>query len=244
MNAPFEGISLGALIDGTWPAARFLSAGPFTLREGQGGGSRVSAATAEGPVTEADIDAAEAGMRALGQVPIFMLREGENDLDARLAARGYEMFDPVNAWACPVAQLTGIPLPPVTIFPIWPPLAIMREIWAAGGIGPARLAVMDRARGPKTALLARFNEKPGGVAFVAIHEGTAMLHALEILPHQRRQGLGKWMMRGAAFWAADHGAHTLSVVCTRANAGANALYSSLGMKIVGQYHYRRPAKES
>ncbi len=244
MNAPFDGFSLAALIDGTWPAARFVRAGPFTLREGQGGGSRVSAATAEGPATEADIDAAEAGMRAMGQVPIFMLREGEDDLDARLAARGHEIFDPVNAWACPVAQLTDIPLPRVTVLPIWEPLAIMREIWAGGGIGPARLAVMQRARGPKTGLLARFNDKPGGVAFVAIHDGAAMVHALEILPHQRRQGLGKWMMRGAAFWAAEQGAQTLAVLCTRANAGANALYSSLGMKIVGRYHYRRPAKES
>lgn len=233
-----------ALIDGTWPAAQYGTAGPFTLREGRGGGSRVSAATANGPATEADIAAAEAAMRDWGQSPIFMLRGGDGGLDAMLDRRGYEIFDPVNAYACPVERLTDIPLPPVTVFPIWEPLAIMREIWAQGGIGPARLAVMERAPGPKTALLARFNDKPGGAAFVAIHDGVAMIHALEILPHQRKQGLGKWMMRGAAFWAAEQGAHTLSVVCTRANAGANALYRSLGMDLAGAYHYRRPKQES
>lgn len=232
-------LNLTALLDGTWPAARYQSCGPFTLRTGLGGGSRVSAATTEGPVCGAEIDAAEAAMRGMGQVPIFMIRPGDAALDAQLAARGHDLFDPVTAYGCPVARLTDIALPRVTVFSIWEPLAIMREIWASGGIGPARLAVMARASGPKTGLLARQNEKPGGAAFVAIHGRVAMLHALEILAHQRRQGLGRWMLRAAAFWAAENGADTLAVACTRANVGANALYSSLGMSQVGQYHYRR-----
>jgi hypothetical protein len=33
------------------------------------------------------------------------------------------------------------------------------------------------------------------------------------------------------------------VVCTRANEAANALYASLGMASVGQYHYRRMSGE-
>ena len=38
------------LIDATWPAAAFRQVGPWTIRTGGGGGSRVSAATALGPV--------------------------------------------------------------------------------------------------------------------------------------------------------------------------------------------------
>ena len=92
---------------------------------------------------------------------------------------------------------------------------------------------------PKTAIIARWNDHPGGCAFVGIHNKIAMLHALEILPNQRQQGLGSWVMKRAAFWAQDHGADELSVVCTQANKGANALYTSLGMTLVGQYHYRK-----
>ena len=239
--------SLYEVIDGTWPAADYQRLGPWVLREGKGGGSRVSAATladSDREPDDNDLQAAEDAMRAMGQVPIFMIRADDGRLDRALARRGYAILDPVTIYAAPVTGLTDLPLPRVTVFTIWEPLAIMREIWADAGIGPARLAIMDRAPGPKTGLLARHRDKPAGAGFVAIHRGTAMVHALEILPHQRREGIGGWMMRGAALWAAGQGAQTISVMCTRENTGANALYASLGMPVVGQYHYRALPKET
>ncbi len=211
---------------------------------GQGGGNRVSAATLDGPFDQAGLNRAKAGMRALGQQPLFMIRPDDAVLDTALGACGYAIRDAVTIYSCPVEHLCHLALPRVTVFTIWPPLAIMREIWAQGGIGPERLAIMDRAGTAKTGLMARYNEKPGGVAFVGIHRGIAMVHALEILPHQRRQGLGGWMMRGAALWAAEQGAHTMSVMCTTNNRGANALYTSLGLAVVGHYHYRHIASET
>ncbi|MHA6264713.1 GNAT family N-acetyltransferase [Arenibacterium sp. CAU 1754] len=227
-----------AVVDGTWPAARYERLGPWMLRHGEGGGSRVSSTTQEGPFEASDIDAAEAAMGAMDQRLIFQIRDGQDDLDAALAARGYDIMDPVNIYACPIDQLCDQAIPPVTVLRVWEPLAIMREIWAAGGIGPARLAVMERAKGPKTGLLGRHKDKPAGVAFVAIHDGVAMVHAVEVVPFQRRAGMGRWFMRAAALWARDQGAYTLTVICTRANTAANGLYTSLGMQVVGQYHYR------
>lgn len=227
------------IVDGTWPAARYEQLGPFQLREGQGGGSRVSAANALGPVNDTDIEAAEQAMLAMGQKRIFCLRPGDEALDAQLAARGYEVLDPVNIYSCPVSRLTDQPIPRVMVFTVWEPLAIMRDLWATGGIGPERIAVMERAKGPKIGLLLRHRDQPCGVAFVAIHEGVAMLHALEILPDHRRQGMGQWAVRGAAIWARDQGAETFSVICTKVNDGANGLYQALGMEIVGEYHYRQ-----
>ena len=174
---------------------------------------------------------------------MFMLRDGDTALDANLAQLGYDIVDPVTVYACKPTVLTDIQIPRVTVFDLWEPLAIMREIWEQGGIGPARQRVMQRAPEPKTALLCRLHDKPAGVAFVALHNGTAMVHAVEVLPHQRRKGAAAWMMRGAAFWAASHGAHTLSVICTNANIGANALYTALGFSVQGHYHYRLKVKE-
>ncbi|MGR3509302.1 MAG: GNAT family N-acetyltransferase [Sulfitobacter sp.] len=226
------------VIDHTWPAARLWTEGGWTLRDGQGGGKRVSAATIAAP--EADIAQAETSMRAMGQRPLFMIRSGDDPLDTELAARGYAIVDPVNLYVAPVAQLTDVPIPRVTAFDIWEPLAIMLEIWAKGGIGPERIKVMHRAK-TKTAILTRWNEMPGGVAFAAIHDGVCMVHAVEVLEHQRQQGVAKWLMRRAAFWAERQGTDRLAVLCTKTNVGANCLYQSLGFAHVGDYHYRQSA---
>jgi GNAT superfamily N-acetyltransferase len=224
------------VIEGTWPPASKVNVDGWTLRDGAGGGKRVSAATQTRP--GALIDTAEMVMEAAGEPSLFMIRAGEDDLDARLQARGYDKIDPTNMYLCDIGLLTGRPIPKVTTFAIWEPLAIMEEIWAKGGIGPARLAVMHRAA-CKTGILGRWNEKPAGVAFAAVHDGVCMVHAVEILPHQRRQGVAGWLMRKAALWGEEQGARHLSVLCTEANAAANQLYNALGLSVVGQYHYRQ-----
>lgn len=224
-------------IEGTWPPADTWVDGPWRYREGQGGGKRVAATLAAGPSAADAVEEAVAKMGARGEQPMFMIREGEEDLDAALAQAGMEVIDPVNLYACPISNLTQQPIPPVTAFCIWEPLAIMRELWAAGGIGPARLAIMDRAHG-KTAILGRINAKPAGVAFAAVHADICMVHAVEVAPAHRRQGLAAWMMRQAAFWGQAQGARHIAVLCVVENAPANALYRRLGFELSGRYHYR------
>lgn len=235
--------ALYAAIDGTWPAARIQTLGPWMLRDGQGGGKRVSAATAIAKAAADDIPAAEDAMRHFGQRPLFMIRDSDAPLDAALEARNYRIVDPVNAYVAPVTALTDVPIPRVTAFAIWEPLAIMADIWAKGGIGPDRLNVMERAA-IKTGILARWNEKPAGTAFAAIHDGIAMVHAVEVLPHQRRQGVAGWIMRRAAFWAEENGAETLAVLCTEENTAANQLYQRLGFRKLCGYHYRQHPEDT
>jgi GNAT superfamily N-acetyltransferase len=229
--------ALTALIDATWTAARLDRVGPWTIRAGAGGGSRVSAATASAPAGADDIPAAEAAMRALGQAPLFMMRPGEAALDAALTARGYRVKDPVTLYTAPVADLAGS-LPPVTCFRVWPPLAVQRDIWAAGDIGPDRCAVMARVAGPKTTILGRSDDSPAGTLFLARHAQTAMVHAVEVPPRFRRCGMARLMMQGAAVWSQEVGAQDLAVLVTTANAAANELYTSLGMRAAAGYHYR------
>ncbi|MGB3243707.1 MAG: GNAT family N-acetyltransferase [Sulfitobacter sp.] len=228
---------LFATSEATWPPARQWDVGPVTLRDGQGGGQRVSAATISGAVNQADLETAEAGMRDLGQSPLFQVRE-DAALDAMLEARGYAIKDATVLYTLPVARLTDIPIPRVTAFDVWEPLAIMNEIWATDGIGPSRRAVMDRVK-TKTGVFSRWQEQPAGAAFVGLHGGVAMVHGLVVLPHQRRQGVAEWMMRRAAFWGQAHGAQDIAALCVEANAGANGLYRSLGFEAVGRYHYRK-----
>lgn len=225
--------TLAEVMEATWPPLRHHRLGPFTLRDGAGGGKRVSAASLEGTFTEADLDALE---RAMAE-PLVLIRAGDDALDAALDARGWHIIDPVVTYAASVAALAA-DLPALTAFPHWPPLEIARSIWADGGIGPARIAVMDRVSGAKAAILGRRGDRPAGVAFVACRGADAMVHALEVKPGLRRHGMGKDLLHAAANWAIGHGATRLSLAVTRQNTAARALYARLGMEVVGQYHYR------
>ncbi|SMX39983.1 GNAT family N-acetyltransferase [Octadecabacter ascidiaceicola] len=230
--------TLTSLIEATWPAKSLRKVDGWTIREGAGGGSRVSAATASvGAHLESYEIAAEA-MQALGQTPLFMIRAGEDELDALLEHDGYVIKDPVTYYTAPTNLLATKRPPPVTCFQVWPPLAAQAEIWAEGGINDARLTVMHRVTGAKTTILGRQNDTPAGTAFAAIHNGTAMVHAIETATAFRRQGLGRHMLTALSFWAKEQGAETVALLVTRANVGANALYASLGMTPVGGYHYR------
>ena len=226
------------VIDASWPAASKINHGPWVIRDGQNGGSRVSAATARQPVTVDDLPLAEEAMRELKQPALIMIRAGDDDLDQILAKAGYAIKDPVIMYAALARDIAIERPPPVTSFQVWPPLATQAEIWNHGGIGSGRLAVMDRAPQPKTTLLGRLNDRPAGTVYVGSGHDCAMIHALEIAADHRKQGLAKHLTRAAAYWALDQNLTHLTLVTTQANDAANALYTSLGMHVVGHYHYR------
>ncbi|MCF2905818.1 GNAT family N-acetyltransferase [Octadecabacter sp. CECT 8868] len=229
---------LTSLIDATWPAKSLRDVSGWTIREGAGGGSRVSAATATKAAKLEEYPLAANAMRDIGQNPLFMVRAGEDTLDAALERDGYAIKDPVTYYTAPVEKIATERPPAVTCFEVWPPLATQAEIWDAGGIDDARLAVMERAESPKTTILGRVHDTPAGTAFAAIHDGVAMLHAIETASAFRRQGVGRHMIRALAFWAQGRGATQVALLVTKANVGANALYTSMGFTPVGGYHYR------
>ncbi len=238
-----DATAVAEAIAATWPPEAVHDAGPFRLAQGSGGGNRVSAARLRDPcadgsgVTAAEIAAVAAHTRALGQEALFMVFGWQAPLDRLLETEGYGMRDATDM-LCSAVSRVAAPPPPVTCFDIWPPLAVQEDIWAAGGIGPARLAVMHRVPGPRTTIFGRIGDRPAGTAFVAVHRDVAMLHALEVSPGSRRRGLARTMVHAAAHWAERHGAAVFSALVTRENSAAQGLYASLGLAAVGQYHYR------
>lgn len=228
-------MDLFAALADTWPAAERREHAGWLLRRGAGGGNRVSSAARLAP--DADPADAEAGMRQWGQAPLFQVRPGEGDLDAALAARGYARRDETLILAAPSAGIAAEG-PDEAAIPCDAPLACMLEIWAAGGIGPERLAVMLRAPAPKLWLLGRLGDRPVGAGFAAIADGVAMLHALEVLDAARGQRIGERMTRMSAAWAQRRGAATFALAVTERNAAARALYARVGLAEAARYHYR------
>jgi N-acetylglutamate synthase len=217
-------------LEQTWPAAGRSKVGPWIIRQGLGGGKRVSAASALFPVDTKDIAIAVDAMRKLDQPALFVIHQQDSALDQMLEQLDYVTIDPVTLFAIMAKQE-----PPLSIVKSsWPPDEAMLSLWADGGIGLERINIMHRVAGPKTAL----SVKDKGVAFVALHENITMLHALEVSAQSRRQGVAQDIMKAATTWAAINGSNWLSLAVTEANLPANALYRSLGMQVVGRYHYR------
>lgn len=231
---------LNAASFGTWPAGREVQVGGLTLRLSEGGGKRVNSAYVTGPVSDEDITKAEAQFAAHGTAPLFQLGEGDGDLDAMLDARGYTEVERTNLMHGPIDVVAAPDHDrELASLAVWEPLAIQREFWEQGGIDASRIAVMDRVTGPKTALIGRSENSPGGTCFVAVHDGVAMLHALEVIPKARRGGVGRAMTIQAARWARDEGATDFALLVTERNTAARALYEGLGMVRLGGYHYRQ-----
>lgn len=233
--------ALDPALTATWPSAETVRIGGLAVPRGDGGGGRVSAARAVSAWSEPDIDAAAAQQRAWGEPPLVMVADRDETLAAALSARGWVPSRPVAVLVIDPQALTDRPIPPVTAFALWPPLAIQRQLWTEGGIGPSRQRIMERAPAPRAALLGRLHDHPAGAGFVAIHDATAVLHALVVIPRYRRQGMGEWLIRRAARFAVEGGAGRLMLAVGCDNAPALALYRRLGFAETGGYSYWSPA---
>ncbi len=227
-------------MDATWAPFKTQRAGAFLLREGRGGGQRVSAASlsADG-FKPSEIDLAEAAMTKLGQRSLFQLRPQDTELDAALKERGYEIVDPVTLYVAQTAALSRLDQRPESVLSGPMALEMMAKVWAKGGIERARIDVMDRVKAAKRYLLLRYDNRPCGAGFVAVDGDVAMLHALEVAPIARRHGIGRTATAFAGQWAGEQGATWLALATVKENTGACALYESMGFEAAAAYHYRR-----
>ena len=227
------------LLTATWPAAKAFQCGPWMIRDGQGGGKRASAATAVAPWQDEEIALAEEAMTKLGQPLLFRIGADDVMLDQALQSRGYRIIDPVLTYSGDIGHLANLPLVGHAAMAHWPMLQICRRLWEDCGVPPARQAVMDRVTGPKAVIMGRLKDRVAGCGFVAAHDNSVMLHALDVRPEHHRQGVGRNIMRGAAIWAQNIGATELHLMVTRANLKARRFYDSLGMQVIEESHYRQ-----
>ncbi|MEM1302554.1 MAG: GNAT family N-acetyltransferase [Pseudomonadota bacterium] len=229
------------LIDSSWPPERMRQEGPWVIRQDTSGSKRTMAASLAAGEDEsgalAAIPQAEAAMAALEQPLLFQIRGPSGPLDAALEARGYSVVDPCTIYAIR-AEALAAPVPHATAWSLWEPLEIQKEIWAEGGITAGRLAIMDRASAPKTSIIGRVDDRAAGAAFISGSGDLAMIHGVETLSAYRRKGVGRWIMVAACNWCVENRIDWLTLITVNSNVAANALYTSIGMTAVGQYHYR------
>jgi ribosomal protein S18 acetylase RimI-like enzyme len=245
--APPDRPTLFAAIGAGWAPAESVPLGGWVLRRGLGGGRRASSVWPAGepglPLDEA-IAAAEAQNRAWGQPAIFQISPADTALDAALAARGYrgEARSPIMAASAETVAEAG--RGKRMALKVRAPLVVLEELWNAGGIGPARRAVMARTAAPKEIVMLREDDRVAAAAFVAVRDGIAVMSALLVAPPFRRRGLGREAVAAAARIGLGLGAHTIAFSVEGENAPAIALYEGLGLEQVSKYHYRVAPKEA
>ncbi len=227
-------------IDVTWPAFTVHKQGIWTLREGRDAGNRVSSASTDAVPANEDLIDAIKRMRALGQIPQFMVRGNQPELDSLLAKKGYQIGYPVDVLTTKSEDIASYEQSKLEVIFTEAPISILTEIWALGGIFSPRIDVMRRSSKPSAFLLGRKNDRAAAAGFVAVHNDIAMVHAVEVLPFMRRQGVADRMMRGAAWWAVEKGAKYIACLTTTDNVEAQNLYRKMGMEVASHYHYRIP----
>lgn len=223
---------LRAALAASWPAVEQADIGGFRI--GRSAAREIGlldgTACALGPWDADDLAAAIARAGAWGQPAAFHVTDDQQSLRSTLEAQGFALRKDLQIMAAPVGALTDQPLPPVTAFALWPPLAIQRDLWSEALIPPDQQAVMARVGIPHAALLGRVRDRAAGVGFVAVDGPVAVVHALQTVPGLRRLGVAGWMLRQAGFWAAEQGAEQLVLMVERDNQPAIALARGLGFR--------------
>ncbi len=226
-----------------WPAGETRDVDGWLWRYSGGGSQRANSVSAlhyRGTDAERTIDEIEHLFRERG-APVrfqvgFPLSEPD-DLDARLAARGYVIHDPVTTLVKPVA---AIAMPDHVALGASP-----SESWLQvylSNITPDRrpFAAAILARVPAPCIFAEVRRKGETMATAlgVLHEGAVIAECVGTAVSARRQGAASAVMIALEAWGAAQDARTIGLQAVSTNMPAQGLYAALGYTAAGTYHYR------
>ncbi len=226
-----------------WPAGETCDVDGWLWRYSGGGSQRansVSALEYRGDNVERTIDAVEKLYRdrtAPVRFQVGFPLSQPDDLDQRLAARGYVIHDPVTTLIKPVVATA------------MPSNVVLKTTPSEGWLSVYLSNVTPDRRPFASAILARV--PPPCVFAEALLDGHVIATALGVYcretviaecvgtaPAARRQGAAAAVMHALEAWSREQGAHTIGLQAVTTNAPAQGLYASLGYKAAGTYHYR------
>ncbi len=237
-----EEISLNA-----WPALQTMLLDGWLLRFANGYSRRNNSVNAlfagQLPLPE-KIARCEAIFRRQGQPPTFRMTpfSQPDDLDAALAARGYDKISPTSVQGATLAQLP----------PAGSSITVRRR-FAPDDAWVVAYSQMNQVRAGKEETLRQILDHiPLDACYASIEQNGEMVACglgvlqeqfvglFDIVTHpaQRGRGLGKAIVLDLMQWAAENGAARAYLQVVADNAPALRLYAGLGFIELYQYWYR------
>ena len=234
-----------------WPAAEVRALGGWRLRFNQGVTNRGCSVWPGPGASEQALDARIAEVERFyaerGAAACYQLSAASDppELDAALAARGYETHSPVSVEVATAARVAALATPRDI------------EVLCADALDEAWFDVSGRGgrfRGEAVAVYRGLLERLAGRAgFARVQAGGevvavaltvaaapwAGVFSMLTLPAWRGRGLGAAVLGASARWAQGRGASRLYLQVEADNAPARRLYARAGFEPRYAYHYRR-----
>jgi ribosomal protein S18 acetylase RimI-like enzyme len=230
-----------------WPALRELVHDGWVLRFSEGYTKRANSVNpllpGRRPLAE-KILRCEALYRANGLPTVFRLPSFlPPEIDAALAARGYETVDETLTRHMELRDFTAAPDPAILLADA-PGEAWLDGFAAISGLDARQRALHHRILRQIAVPAAYAVICEGGaiaaVAIGAIWDRMVSFHSVATHPEHRRKGLGRRIMLSLLAWAKAAGAESACLQVVAANAPAIALYDGIGFtQEVSRYRYRR-----
>ena len=245
--------SLETRLVNAWPSLEVQIAGGWLLRFAKGYSKRANSATPMIPGVTLDdrlVDHIVGQFEAQGIRPCFRLTGLEaSDVDARLAARGFEEVEPTFGM---VADLDGQALEEIAtehalridtrVDPRWVRGAASAYGGAKADDG-ALIEIVSRIRLPHAFATLDLDDEPVAWGFAVAERGYVGLYDVVVAPDLRGLGLARTVTAELMAWGREQGATRAYLQVREENEVARALYRSLGFTDAYRYTHRMaPAK--
>lgn len=240
-----------------WPALEVLEVDGWRLRWAAGFSRRANSVwpaaftpPPEGKLGSLDdrLDLVEVLYRQRGLRPRYQLSRTSRPrgLAGALQARGYrrEMdtsIETVSLWqlaeglrACPLGRLTvrGDHVPDEDWWSVW------RHVEAASETEQATAAaILERVPAPSLYAVARVGDRPVGIGRAVLDGEWLGLLSMATLPHHRRLGAARGIMRWLSMWGESGGASRAYLQVETLNKPGRRLYADAGFRPLGRYTY-------
>ena len=237
----------------SWPAAEVAALDGWRLRFNHGVTNRGSSVwpgrgESERPL-DARVEAVERWYAERGAIACYQLSPAADppELDAALAARGYESFAPVSVEAASAAQVAALGPPDgaevrcvESLDEAWFELSGRRGRFRGDEVAVYR-ALLGRLAGRAGFVLVQVDRGAAAVGLGVLAPPWAGVFSMLTLPAFRGRRLGEAVLGALARWALERGASQLYLQVEVDNAAARRLYTRVGFTPRYAYHYRRQA---